>query len=189
MSRRYTYSTLLIIFISIAGSALMAQENKPGDKPENKVENKAEAAAVAAAPPATASATAPAAPERVLVTISDVDFKHLSLSPQLNWGFNPFLRKPGYALIDLTNDVLSPDKFVLGAIIYDKEGPLAIVNDRTVGVGDRIEGLEIEEIASNYITLRGQGLHFELTLPPARETASSAEIEPSTQPPKKETNK
>lgn len=111
-----------------------------------------------------------------VTAVSDVDFTHLTSPPQFEWGFNPFLRTPGFAAIDPDNDVLTPDQLELDAIIHDPDEPLAIINGRTVGIGDLVEGLRIETIAANYVLIKGDGQHFELALPPAREAASAAEI-------------
>jgi hypothetical protein len=190
-----TIVALISVILTTVSSVLMAQEpaataeTQPAAEASDKAATGAAAAGAGAAPESTAEKAPSTPPKRTLTTLSDVDFKHLSAAPELNWGFNPFLRKPGYAVIDPTTDLITPDKFKLDAIIYEKDDPLAIVNDHTVGVGDHIDGMEIEEIAPNYVTLRGQGLYFELAMPPARETASTAEIEPVLATPKKEKSK
>lgn len=119
-----------------------------------------------------------------LKPISDVDFSILNSPPQFIWGFNAFLRKPGFAMIDPSTDLISPDKFSLEAILFDPVDPVAIINEQTVGLGDKIEGMEVDSIGANYVVLRGQGLLFELALPPVSESAHAIEIQDS--PPVKE---
>jgi hypothetical protein len=110
--------------------------------------------------------------------ISDTDFNHLKTAPSLNWGTNPFSRKPGYVTIDPAIDEISVEHFHLGGIIYDKMDPVAIINGQTVGIGDPIDGLEVEAIAPNYVIIRGEGNHFELSLATPKEAKHTAEIRP-----------
>lgn len=131
------------------------------------------------------SSEAAEAPVSSMAPVSDIDLAHLSTPPQFAWGSNPFLRTPGFTAMDPELDVISPDKFSLDAVIFDAEDPLAIVNGKTVGVGDRIQGLRVEAIGPSYVLIRGEGLFFELAVPPARHAAQSAEIEEMPEPKEK----
>jgi hypothetical protein len=106
---------------------------------------------------------------------SEVSFDHLKLAPQLNWGKDPFSRKPGFVATNPADEP-NPGQFKLDAIVYDSEDPLAIINGITVGVDDEIGDLTVEEIAPNYVVVHGEGVRFELTLALPKDPRKRAEI-------------
>lgn len=54
--------------------------------------------------------------------------------------------------------------FNLSGILYDKEKPLAIINERIVGEGALINGAELLEIQPNYVRLSFKEKEFKLKL-------------------------
>ncbi len=99
--------------------------------------------------------------------ITDMDVGYLLVNPKLPWGVDPFLKEPGFATIPEVKD-----KFKLGGIMYDKSQPMAVVNGKSVHVGDFVEDRMIERIGENYVILKKQSSEIEISLPPIRDPAS-----------------
>lgn len=79
--------------------------------------------------------------------------------PQMEWVRDPFqfpqkptTKKTGITGLDLTG------------IIYDKELPVAVINDVIVHEGDTIEGAVVKEIESNSVVLEKEGKLYTLEL-------------------------
>lgn len=107
---------------------------------------------------------------------SDVDYNYLRTTPQYNWGRNLFLKSAGFKARQ-PGDQINPDKFHLEAIIYDYDDPVAIVDGNSLGIGDFVaDGLRVEAIAPSFVIIKGEGLHFELTLPPVKLRTQNASI-------------
>ncbi len=97
-------------------------------------------------------------------TIADVNLEFLFTNPKLNWGTDPFYKKPGYLVSSRREE-----KFSLGGIAYNEENPIAIVNGTAVMLDDFIGNRRVAEIGSNYVILeRGDSL-IEITMPPIEE--------------------
>ena len=56
---------------------------------------------------------------------------------------------------DINTDVSKPT--MVQGIVYDPAHPWAIVNGKTVYVGDSVEGMRVTAISRNSITLVGNG--------------------------------
>lgn len=54
--------------------------------------------------------------------------------------------------------------FRLSGILYDKQKPLAIINERIVGKGALIKGARLLEIQPNYVRLSFKGKEFKLKI-------------------------
>jgi len=54
--------------------------------------------------------------------------------------------------------------FRLSGILYDKQKPLAIINERIVGKGALIKGAKLLEIQPNYVRLSLKGKEFKLKI-------------------------
>ncbi len=57
---------------------------------------------------------------------------------------------------------LNPSGFRLSGILYDKQKPLAIINERIVSKGALIKGAKLLEIQPNYVRLSFKGKEFKL---------------------------
>jgi len=128
--------------------------------------------------PASAPAPATTVSKKIFVSISDVDFSQLALPPQFKWGGDPFLKQPGFVAVDPDLEQ-TPDKLHLEAIIFDPEDPIAIVNGKSVRVGNHVSDYVVEVITASYVVVRGHGGRSELNLAAASEKASIADIQPS----------
>jgi hypothetical protein len=102
----------------------------------------------------------------------DVDYSFLMTKTKLPWGVDPFLKEPGFAKVQI-----SEEKFELNGIIYSKNAPMAIVNGKSVGIGDHVGERLVEEIGENYVILKKQDSEIELNLPPLRAPASMNAVE------------
>ena len=97
----------------------------------------------------------------------DVDYSFFMTKTKLPWGVDPFLKEPGFAKVPL-----SEEKLELNGIIYSKNAPMAIVNGKSVSLGDHVGERVVEEIGENYVILKKQDSEIELNLPPLRDPAS-----------------
>jgi len=61
------------------------------------------------------------------------------------WGRNPFVatKKPGAPVGELN----------LGGILWDKDKPMAVINDNMVGIGDTVGAYKVVDITQDSVTL------------------------------------
>jgi len=59
---------------------------------------------------------------------------------------------------------LNLSDFRLSGILYDKQKPLAIINERIVGKGALIKGAKLLEIQPNYVRFSLKGKEFKLKI-------------------------
>ena len=103
--------------------------------------------------------------DHALESISEVDLTFFMTHPKMPWGTDPFHKHPGFANVPKKAD----SEFSLGAIIYSKNVPMAIINGKTVKEGDRILDRSVSSIGDNFVILKKKDSELELTLPPLTE--------------------
>ena len=112
--------------------------------------------------------------EDAFQSITDVDLTFLLSSPKVPWHGDPFLRKPGFHFVEDKNE-----KMVLDGIAWDREAPIAIINGKTVMVGQWVEESRVSEIGKTYVLLESGKSTIELSIyedrTPASEAGDSAE--------------
>nr|MBN2277694.1 hypothetical protein [candidate division Zixibacteria bacterium] len=80
----------------------------------------------------------------------------------LPWGQDPFLQ-PGD--VDRPDEVAAESpRWVLGGILYSRDNPSAVINNRIVRTGDSVNGAIIVDIMEKSVALDKDGLQFKLTL-------------------------
>lgn len=96
---------------------------------------------LASTPAETAEKTKPAA-ARVTIAPSRRSAKK---SKHDAWGRNPFVatKKPGEPIEELN----------LGGILWDKDKPVAIINDNMVGIGDAVGAYKVVDITQDSVAL------------------------------------
>ena len=108
---------------------------------------------------------------------ADNDFKVLLIRPQLLSGLSGYeetiglvrdpFNLPAEQLIDQyqAKKGQRPELFVdfsLIAIVWNKQLPLAVINDKLVGVGDTVKGATVLEIAKETVTLERKKMYHTL---------------------------
>lgn len=94
--------------------------------------------------------------------VSLVEYDFLKSFPQLSWGKDPFLRKPGVSNNSKSDRRLD---FNLSGVIFDEESPVAIINGRLVRRGDLLnDGSRVAIIGKNYVVLEKGSSLIELPL-------------------------
>lgn len=72
------------------------------------------------------------------------------------WGRNPFSAKP------VSAETVSA--LTLNGIVWDEKNPRAVINDRIVGVGNKVEGHKVVKIEKYRVVLTDGLVDFELRL-------------------------
>ncbi|HOP06733.1 MAG TPA: hypothetical protein PLF13_05510 [candidate division Zixibacteria bacterium] len=80
----------------------------------------------------------------------------------LSWGRDPF--HSDYVVVNDSGTTLSPIIWRLSGIVYSPERPIAIINSKTVRVGDTIDKASVLEITPKEVTLQKDGRTFTLTV-------------------------
>ena len=104
-------------------------------------------------------------------SIKEVDLNYFLNPPKLPWGVDPFLKSPGFALMPPADE-----KFVLNGVFYSRTSPMAIVNGKSVKIGDMVGDRQVEEIGENFVILRRDDSELEINLPPVAGHPKKAEI-------------
>ncbi len=97
-------------------------------------------------------------PALVSQTNVDQDQPAIDIDSHLarNWAGDPFrVRKQTKAVTSQPKPVYN-----LSGIVYNDQRPLAIINNRTVSVGDKINGATVVEILKKEVTLSREGNRF-----------------------------
>ena len=87
---------------------------------------------------------------------------------QLPWGADPF-RVPSSGTVTHRTSPgpaarTSAASWRLSGILYSDQQPLAIINNRPVGVGDRVDGATVVEIKKRQVTVESDGRRISLTV-------------------------
>ncbi|NDD91981.1 hypothetical protein EBZ37_07855 [bacterium] len=102
----------------------------------------------------------------------DQEHRFLFMRPELTWGRDPFIKKPGFGPSEVEET-----KWDLVAIVYDGPESEAIINGKRVHMGDEIGGRLVDEIGQNFVLLTRGDSVLELNLPASTEAGSSIRIE------------
>ena len=94
-------------------------------------------------------------------TLSDVKVEHLKNELSFPWSKDPFLKASGK-----NSPATKPDPLVLGAVLYDANRPIALINGIAVEKGDRFENKRVVEVGRNYVVLEESDSLLELVIPP-----------------------
>lgn len=99
-----------------------------------------------------------------LESISETDLSFFTSNPKLPWGEDPFLKQPGYA-------TLKPEEnpFKLEGILFSHKVPVALINGKSLKIGDRIKDRTVHAIGENFVVLKKKDSEIELVLPPISE--------------------
>lgn len=89
----------------------------------------------------------------------DLEEQFKNNRPQIEWIRDPF-QFPQKKTVTKTGVA----GLILTGIIYDKELPVAVINDVIVHKGDTIEGAVVKEIGSNSVVLEKEGGLYTLEL-------------------------
>lgn len=110
------------------------------------------------------SAAVAVAPQTT-VPSPQVDIASYELKP---WGNDPFRTQTGRQNVSPTvpNADRSAPSWKLSGIVYSEDDPLAIVNNRSVRVGDRINGATVVDINRREVTLDAGGSRVTLRVTP-----------------------
>ncbi len=97
-----------------------------------------------------------------LEILTFVDEGFVRKKPELVWGHDPFLKRPGQ-----TNTVEEKvEELHLNAIITDRKNAVAMINGQIVKVGDTLtSGGKVTAIGSNYVLVKNGASLRELILP------------------------
>jgi len=149
----------ILVLILIAAS-IWGYQNIFGEKRTSTAARPATAAATAIRPPAVQRPAAKAATARSTV-IPNVDELR-----QMSWGADPFRRQLPTASPKTTgNRANNKPEWRLTGIFFSDSGPIAVINDKLVRVGETIDQAEIVDINKKQVTLRTGGKERILTLP------------------------
>lgn len=99
--------------------------------------------------------------------IADVDLAFLLAQPKLPWRADPFVKRPGFAVV-----TVAQEKFVLSGIVWSAEQPMAVVNGKVVVKGDTVGERSVASIGKNYVVLNKGDSSIELVSPPLDSTPS-----------------
>jgi type II secretory pathway component PulC len=111
--------------------------------------------------PTTPDATVAADPEaQQMISPSRAKPVDLAAREEQPWGSNPFRRKATPGGTTATQDI----RWILSGIIYSAKAPVAIINNKTLGVGDIIDRARVKGIGKDTVTLEYNGIEFTLTV-------------------------
>ena len=88
------------------------------------------------------------------------------------WGNDPFLKGPGYVKISV-----EPPVYTLNGIAYSEEDPIAVVNGKTVHVGETVGERWVSEIGENFVLLKKGASELEINLPPIPEDSEDDDLD------------
>ena len=80
-----------------------------------------------------------------------------------SWGNDPFQAKTASITKTEWTDPDSP-VWVLSGIVYNPHNPIAIINHKTVRLGDTIDNAEVKSIEAKHVVLDYKGESFRLTV-------------------------
>jgi hypothetical protein len=108
-----------------------------------------------------------------LESISYFDDDFLITPPELVWGRDPFLKPPGFLRKETAHSELK-----LGAVIYDKDNPAAIINGQIVKRGTVLKsGATVTEIGNTYVLVQNGSSLIELSVGVTDGPAQSRSLE------------
>ena len=114
-------------------------------------------------PSATGPESEPAKKSQVATVKPDAGLIDIDLMEKLPWGDDPFrTEKPITAVI--THQESRVPLWVLNGIIFNPTRPMAIINKKTVLVGDIIDKATVQSIESKAVILEYQGVNLTLTI-------------------------
>jgi hypothetical protein len=102
-----------------------------------------------------------------LESISETDLSFFTSNPKLPWGDDPFEKQPGYALVKAEEN-----PFKLDGILYNKKEPIALINGKSLKVGERVKDRTVVSIGENFVVLKKKDSEIELVLPPISENVN-----------------
>ncbi|HOD66279.1 MAG TPA: hypothetical protein PK186_05775 [candidate division Zixibacteria bacterium] len=113
---------------------------------------------IATPPPATGAAADTAVVPRSDPPARQSDVSSLAARP---WGEDPF--RVRVRRTDREPAAPAPS-WRLSGIVYSENHPLAIINSRPVGVGDRVDGAVVIDINKRQVTLEADGRRFQINV-------------------------
>ena len=107
-------------------------------------------------------ARAESAPHSEPIVLNYTDTSLFSTLPKLEWGHDPFLKKPGYVTRLEPNE-----KYKLEGLVYSEENPRAIINSKIVRKDAALAyGVYVRQIGPTYVVIEDGEDLFQLVIRP-----------------------